>query len=110
MSFVRCAGKTGKLQIPAGAKKDAELIFLHEIVKNMEKFQILSSLMLTLDQTDSKYVSMGKTTMAEKGSNTVHIPSLSDKRFMTITFTITVNGKFLLMQLNFVLLASLQAC
>ena len=62
--------RTGKVEIPAGAKKEAELTFLHEIVNNVEKFQIPSSLVLNLDQTNSKYVSMGKTAMAE----TVQIP------------------------------------
>ena len=80
---------TGKVEIPAGAKKKAELIFLQEIVNNVEKSQIPSSLVLSLGQTNSKYVSMGKATMAEKGSNSVPISSLSDKSSMTATFTIT---------------------
>ena len=101
MGFVRRAGTTGKVEIPAGAKKEAELTFLHEIVNNVEKFQIPSSLVLNLDQTNSKYVSMGKTTMAEKGSNSVPILDLSDKRIMTATFTITLHGKFLPMQLTY---------
>ena len=42
---------------------------------------------------------MGKTAMAEKGSNSLHISGLSNKRSMTATFTITLNGEFLLMQL-----------
>ena len=87
--FVRRAGMTGKVEIPAGAKKKAELIFLQEIVNNVEKSQIPSSLVLSLGQTNSKYVSMGKATMAEKGSNSVPISSLSDKSSMTATFTIT---------------------
>ena len=37
--------------------------------------------------------------MAEKGSNFVRISGLSDKRSMTVTFTITLNGKFFPMQL-----------
>ena len=44
---------------------------------------------------------MGKTTMAEKGSTSVPIFGLRDKRSMTVTFTITLNGKFLLMQLTY---------
>ena len=93
------AGMTGKDEIPAGAKKEAELTFLHEIVNNVEKFQISSSLVLNSDQTNLKYVSMGKTTIVEKGSNSVPIFGLSDKRSMAATFTITLNRKFLSMQL-----------
>ena len=89
MGFVRRAATTGKVEIPAGAKKEAEVTFLHEIVNNVEKFQIPSSLVLNLDQTNSKYVSIGKTTMAKKGSNSVPISGLSNKSSMTPTFTIT---------------------
>ena len=81
------------------SKKEAELTFLHEIVNNVEKFQIPSLLVLNLDQTNSKYVSTSKTTVAEKGSNSVPISGLSDTRRMTATFTVTLNGKFLPMQL-----------
>ena len=72
MSFVRRIGTTGRVDIPAGAKKEAELTFLHEIINNFEKFQTPSSFVLNLDQTNSKYVSMDKTTMAE-----IQIPSPS---------------------------------
>ena len=99
MGFVRRAGTTGKIEIPAFAKKEVELIFLHEIVNNVEKFQIPSSLVLNLDQTNSKYVSMGKTTIVEKVSISIPISGSSDKRSMTTTFTITLNGKFLEIQL-----------
>ena len=63
------------------------------------KLQIASSLVLNLDGTNSKYASMGKTTMAEKGSNSVPISGLNDQRSMTATFTITLNGKFFPMQI-----------
>ena len=72
MSFVRRTGTTGRVDIPAGAKKEAELTFLQEIINNFEKFQTPSSFVLNLDQTNSKYVSMDKTTMAE-----IQIPSPS---------------------------------
>ena len=42
---------------------------------------------------------MGKTAMAEKGSNSGHISGLSNKRSMTATFTINLNVKFLPMQI-----------
>ena len=95
MGFARHAGTTGNVEISAEAKKEAELTFLYKIVNNVEKFQIPSSLVLNLTQTNSKYVSKGKTTMPEKGSISVLISGLSDKRSMTATFTITLNGKFL---------------
>ena len=53
MAFVRRAGMTRKVEIPEGAKKEAELTFLLEIVNKVEKSQIRSSLGLNLDQTIS---------------------------------------------------------
>ena len=42
---------------------------------------------------------MGETAMAEKGSDSVPISGLSDKRSMTVIFTITINEKFVVMLL-----------
>ena len=67
----------------------------------MEIFHIPLSLVLNLDQTNRKYISVGKTAMAKKDSNSVSISGLSSKRSMTTTFTITLNGKFLPMQLMY---------
>ena len=61
---------------------------------NVETFHIPSSLVLNLDQTNRKYISVGKRAMAKKGSNSVSISGLSGKRSMTTTFTITLNGNF----------------
>ena len=39
----------GKVKIPVGAQKEAELKFIHQIVNNAEKHQILSSLTINFD-------------------------------------------------------------
>ena len=75
------------------------MTFLNDIVNKVEEFQIPLSLILNIDQVNSKYVSMDKATMAKKGSTSVPIDSLSDKRSINITFTVTLNGIFLPMQL-----------
>ena len=90
---------TRKVEIPAGAKKEVELTLLHEIVNNVEIFHIPSSLVLNLDQTNWKYISVGKAAKVKKGSNSISISGLSDKKSMSATFTIILNGKFLPMQL-----------
>ena len=93
MEFVRRAGTTGKVEIPAAAKNEAELTFLHEIVNNEEKFRIPSSLVLNLDQTNSKYVSMGKTAIADNGSNSLPIFGLSGKKKYDRNFYHNFNWK-----------------
>ena len=99
MGFVRCAGTTWKVGIPVAANKEAELIFLHGIVNNLKKCEIPSSLVPNLDETNSKYVCMGKRKMTGKGSNYLPISGLISKRSFTATVTITLNGKFLSIQL-----------
>lgn len=99
MNFVRRVGTTGKVEIPEGARKEAELTFTYDIVSKVEKYEIPPSLILNLDQTNSKYVTVGKTTMTEKNTKSVPIAGSTDKRSMTATFTITLEGKFLPMQL-----------
>ena len=54
---------------------------------------------MNLDQTPMKYVPCGKTTLEKQGTTTVPIHGVSDKRMITATFTITLDGQFLPMQL-----------
>ena len=71
----------------------------NSIVNKVEEFQIPLSLVLNIDQINSKYVSMDKATMTKKGSTSLPIRGLSDKRSITVTFIITLNGIFLPVQL-----------
>ena len=55
MGFVKRACTTSRPDIPASARKEAELIFHHQITTLKEKHQIPSSLIINIDQTPSKY-------------------------------------------------------
>ena len=90
---------TGKVKIPVGAQKEADLKFLRQIVINVEKHQIPPSLTINFDQTLSKYVQVLSTTMDQMRESNVPIAGISDKRNITATFSITLDNKFLLMQL-----------
>ena len=83
------------MDIPEGARKEIEYIFLHEIVSLVEEFHIPNSLILNLDQTPLKYVPVRDETMAEEGSNDVTVEGNSDKRCITETFAISAEGEFL---------------
>lgn len=52
-----------------------------------------------LDKTPLKYVPWKITTLAQKSSSTVPIEDVSDKRMITETSTISLDGQFLPMQL-----------
>ena len=66
MGFKRRIATTGKLTIPEGARKEAELIYLHKIVSDVEKHSIPSSLVVNLVQTPSKYVQAFRHAMAKE--------------------------------------------
>ena len=99
MGFTKRRATTGKITIPSGAQKEAELKFMHQIVKQVEKYNIPPSLIIDFDQTPSKYVPVSPTTMAKQGSSAVPISGVHDKRSITATFAITLSRNFLLMQL-----------
>ena len=79
MGFVRRIKTTGKVHIPVGAEKEAELKFLHQIVNQVEKYQIPPSLIINFDQTPSKYVQVSSMTMVKRGKNNVPIAGANDK-------------------------------
>ena len=58
-----------------------------------------SALVLNLDQTPLSYVSPGKYTFSSKGSKSVPIKGLDDKRQITAIFVVSATGSFLLIQL-----------
>ena len=77
MGFTRRMKTTGKVEIPEGAKQEAQLLYLHNIVTLVEEHN----------------------TMAKKGIKSVAIAGSADKRGITGTFVITLNGDFLTLQL-----------
>ena len=60
MSFV----KRARPEIPEGAKKEAQLIFHHEITSLVEKYSIPPSLVVNIDQTPLKYAPVASRTIA----------------------------------------------
>ena len=99
MGFRRRQATTSKLEIPEGAFKEVKLLFHHDIASKVEKFSIPHSLIINLDQTPTKYVPVGRTTLAKKNTKTVPIKGSSDKRTITATFAILLQGDFLPLQL-----------
>ena len=87
MGFVRRRATTSKLQIPDGAFKEAKLIYLNNIVTKVNRYKIPNSLIINIDQTPTKYVPVGRTTLAQKNTKTVAVAGSSDKRTITATFS-----------------------
>ena len=56
MGFQKGMQTTGKVEIPEGARKEAELLYLRNIITIVKKYKILHSLIMDLDQTPLKYI------------------------------------------------------
>ena len=99
MGFVKRAATTARPEITEGARKEAELIFHHEIVSKIEKHKIPHSMVINIDQTPSKHAPVSSRTLAPRNAKHVSIFGSSDKRAITATFGITLDNSFLPMQL-----------
>ena len=99
MGFRRHQATTSKLEILEGALKEIKMLFHHDIVTEVAKFNIPDSVTINLDQMPTKYVPVGRTTLAKKNSKTVTIKGSTDKRTITTTFAILIRGDFLPMPL-----------
>ena len=100
LGFRRRVATTGKVEVPEGARKEAGLQHHFRIVNIIEKHNIPKSLVLNSDQTPSKYVTVGRTTMAPKNSTRVGLAGITDKRSITLPLTVTLDGKILPFQIT----------
>ena len=85
---------TGKVEISEEVRKEVETTYLHLIVSIMENNKIPKSMVTNLDQIPSKHVPGYNKTLAPKG-----IKSVSVAKTITVTIGITMDGKFLPMQI-----------
>ena len=88
-----------KVDLPESAPKKIEYLFLYEIVSKVEKHAIPDFLIINFDQTPLKMVQCGNTTLAKKNSRAVTIVGADDEISITATFSITLLGQFLPIQL-----------
>ena len=95
MGYSRRAGTTAR---PPGLYDEYRRDFLQDIDKKVKEYNIPPELVLNSDQTTSSYVSVGKSTMAARGSKTIAIKGMSEKRAITLNFVVTYSNEFLPMQ------------
>ena len=75
MGFVKHSATTGKSFIPDGAKKEAGLLYHHQIIKFVEEHDIPSSLVMNFDQTPLKPAQVSSQTLEKRGSKHALITS-----------------------------------
>ena len=99
MGYIRRLGTTGKVDISEKLKAEIETVYLYSIVQKINEHKIPSSMIINLDQTPSKFVSCCNKTLTKKGCKSVPIVGSTDKRMISETFSITLTGKLLPIQL-----------
>ena len=99
MGYVRRLATTGKVEILEKLKVEIETVWLYGIVQKINEHKILSSMIINLDRTPSKFVPGCNKTLAKKGCKLVPIAGSTDKQMITATFSITLTGEFLPIQL-----------
>ena len=99
MGYVRRLATTGKVEISEKLKAEIGTAYLYGIVQRINERKIPSSMVINLDQTPLKFVPGCNKTLAKKGCKSVPIAGSTDKRMITATFTITLTGEFLPIQL-----------
>ena len=95
MGFKKRTCTTSKPEIPELAKKEAKLIFQHQIADHVERHSIPSSLIMNFDQTLLKYAPVANQTLARKGTKHVVVKGQSFKKAITVSFGINFSMKFL---------------
>ena len=99
MGFTRRMGTTTRPPVPRGLYNECRREYLGDVKEITTKHNIPPELVLNADQTPSSYVSVGRSTMAARGSTSVPIKGLTDKRNITLTFVISLSGEFLPLQI-----------
>ena len=69
----------GKVEIPEGAKNEAQLVYIHDIVTIAEEHKVPSCLIPNLGRTPLKYIPVGRQSLGKKGSKSVSIAALQIK-------------------------------
>ena len=73
MRFAKQSTATGKPVILDGAKKEARILYHHQIIKFVEEHDIPSSLIMNLDQTPLHHAPVSSHTLPKQGSKHVSI-------------------------------------
>ena len=97
--MTRRMATTAKIPVAPGILKEAKLGFQREIKTLQTEFNVPKDLILNFDQTPLTYVCSSSHTLHQKGSTSVPIIGKGKKKQITGTFTVTMTGQFLPMQL-----------
>ena len=99
MKWVNRKCTTSKPAIAPGLIREVGFSFYKEIAEAVQADNIPPELIINIDQTPLPFVLISKYTMNKKGESSVPIQGTGDYRQITGTFSITLSGNFLPIQL-----------
>jgi len=99
LNWSKRKGTTGKVDPSPQFLAEEKFTYQRAISTAIMLHDIPDSLVVNIDQTPLSYVSPGKYTFSLKGSKTLPINGVDDKRQITATFGVSSDGNFLPMQL-----------
>ena len=99
MKWTKRKGTTSKPIIPPGLVKEVGLTFFKDIAEVVQADAIPPELIINIDQTPLPFVLISKYSMNKKGDKNVPIQGTDDYRQITGTFSISMSGNFLPIQL-----------
>ena len=99
MEYLKRKGKAGKVEPCPKFLEEEKFMYQRAISTFVSDYDIPLELVLNLDQTPLSCVSSRKYTFDLKGSKTVPIKGVGNKRQITATFTVTASSSFLPIQL-----------
>lgn len=99
LNFVRRKATTAKPKIAPGLIDEVGFSFFKEITDLVRWFNITKELIINIDQTPLPYVLVSSYTMEKKGKDCVPVAGTTDYRQITGTFSVTLSGEFLPIQL-----------
>ena len=94
LEFRRQIATIGKVEVPEGARKEAELQYHFRTDGIIEKHNIPKSLVRNSYQTPSKYVTVGRTTMAPSKFVTVGRTRMAPSKYITVGRTTMAPSKY----------------
>ena len=100
MQWTKCKRTTGKVRLSPQFLAKEKFTFQRAIYVAILEHIIPSLLVINLDQTPLSFLFfLGKYTFSFKGAKNFPIRGVNDKRQISGTFMVTLNGKFLTIQL-----------
>ena len=99
MQFSQRKATTSRPPIGKSAYEEIKLRFHYSIQQEVDRHRIPDELIVTLDQTPSRFFNLNKSTMTKTGESRVPISHCDDKRAITATIVITLTGDILPYQL-----------